>query len=629
MPEAWPRRPACVSPDPISATHPASVPCMRFPAFGRKRRPLRWTVAVVRVYRSSLRRLLRDNALALVVAAACVGGASGALASLMVLVSDAAHRFLFRLAPGELLSSVTDLPGAHTLLVLIVGGVFVGATYWYQSRIRHVIVDPIEANALYGGRMSMRDSAFVALQSLLSSGFGLSLGIEGGFTQAAGAIGSKFGQLLNRRRHDVRMLVGAGAAGGIAGAFAAPFAGAAYGFELIVGSYTVATLSPVVAAAVAGHLAARLLVGHSYHVPIDPNAFGGDGYALLALSLGVACGLLAVGLMRAVTWIERLFRQSGVRDVFRPCMGGLLVGAMAIFVPHLLGSGHDAMALILRNGWPLQLLLIVLAGKIAASALSLGSGFRGGLFSTSLFLGAVTGAIAGKLGVTAGFGAPSDVTIMSLVGMASFGAAVVGAPMAMSLLAIEVTGDLSIIEPVLLGVLAATLTVRQVFGYSFATWRFHLRGEAILGGEDVGWLRQTTARDLMRRDLHRAPVSMTLSDFRSRFPIGSTKFVAVTDRQGAYAGLAEVAAVHSELPSENPDATLEDLKPTLLHTTDWVTGSTRFDHLVRLFEQRETERLIVVDGETSKHAMGYITEAFALRRYRQELEARQREIFGN
>lgn len=602
---------------------------MRSVAIGPKRRPLRWAVAVVRLYRGSLRRLLRDNAFALVIAAACVGGASGALASLMVLASETAHRYLFQLPPGELLSSVTDLPRTATLLVLIVGGILIGATYWYQSRLRHVIIDPIEANALYGGRMSMRDSTFVAIQSLLSSGFGLSLGIEGGFTQAAGAIGSKVGQLLKRRRHDVRMLVGAGTAGGIAGAFAAPFAGAAYGFELIVGSYTVATLSPVVAAAVAGHLAARILVGHSYHIAVDPNAFGGDGYALLALSLGVACGLLSVGLMRGVTWIEWVFRQSGIRDVFRPVMGGLLVGAMAIFIPHLLGSGHDAMALILKNGWPLQLLSLVLFGKIVASALSLGSGFRGGLFSTSLFLGAVTGAIVGNLGVSAGFVAPSDIAIMSLVGMASFGAAVVGAPMAMALLAIEVTGDLTIVEPVLLGVLAATLTVRQVFGYSFATWRFHLRGEAILGGEDIGWLRQTTARDLMRRDLSRAPISMTLSEFRSRFPVGSTKFVAVLDSHGAYTGLADVAVVHSELESENPNATLEDLKPALLHATDWVTASTRFDQLVRLFEQRETERLIVVDGETSKHALGYITEAFALRRYRQELEARQREIFGN
>ncbi|RUO97939.1 MAG: chloride channel protein [Hyphomicrobium sp.] len=597
--------------------------------FGRKLKPRRWNIAAVRLYRSSMRKVLRDNPFVLVLAAACVGAASGTIASLMILVAETAHSVLFRLAPGERLSSVIAVPFPLAVFTVALGGVLVGLTYIHQSRLRHVIVDPIEANALYGGRMSMRDSAFVALQSLLSSGFGLSLGIEGGFTQAAGAVGSKVGQLLNRRRHDVRMLVGAGAAGGIAGAFAAPFAGAAYGFELIVGSYTVATLSPVVAAAVAGQLAARLLVGHSYHITLASNGYGSDGYAILALVLGVACGLLSVGLMRGVTWIERLFRQSGVGDVFRPIIGGLLVGVIASFVPHLLGSGHDAMALLLRNGWPLPMLAIVLVGKIVASALSLGAGFRGGLFSTSLFLGATTGAIAGTIGVSAGYVASPDVAMISLVGMASFGAAVVGAPMAMALLAIEVSGDLMVVEPVLLGVLAATLTVRQVFGYSFATWRFHLRGEAILGGEDVGWVRQTTASDLMRRDLNAVTFSTKLADFRTRFPVGSTKFVAVTDERGAYEGLLDVAGLHSELLDVPPDATLEYWKASLEHRNDWVVASTRFDKLVHLFEQRETERLIIVDGEVSKHALGYITEAFALRRYRQELEARQREIFGN
>ena len=369
-----------------------------------------------------------------------------------------------------------------------------------QRKRQHLIVDPIEANALHGGRMSLTDSAFVVVQSLLSSGFGLSLGIEGGFTQAAGAVGSKAGRVLKRRRHDVRMLVGAGAAGGIAGAFGAPFAGAAYGFELIVGSYTVATLAPVVAASVAGTLAARALIGHTYHIPLDTLDVGPAGNVLTALLLGILCGLLSVVLMRGVTMTERLFYNSGLRTTLRPVAGGILVGIIAIFVPHVLGSGHQAMALLLHERWPVALLAVVLAAKIAASALSIGAGFRGGLFSTSLFLGAVTGALVGQIGFSFGFLASSDVAMLSLVGMASFGAAVIGAPMTMALLAAEVTGELSVVGPVLLGVVAATLTVRQAFGYSFATWRFHLRGEAFLGGEDVGWARQTTARDLMRRD---------------------------------------------------------------------------------------------------------------------------------
>ena len=594
----------------------------------RRSRTVRRAVAVARLQRHRLRKVLRDNVFVLVMAAACAGAASGVIAALMVTTSEALHRILFALAPGEQLSSMDQLPSVNTLVALVTGGLVVGATYMLQSNRRHSIVDPIEANALHGGRMSLTDSIFVAVQSLLSSGFGLSLGIEGGFTQAAGAIGSKAGRALKRRRHDVRMLVGACAAGGIAGAFGAPFAGAAYGFELIVGSYTVATLAPVVAASVAGTLAARAFTGHSYHLPLGTLDVSQDGHALTAVLLGVLCGLLSVALMRGVTVTERLFHNSGLRITLRPVAGGILVGIIANFVPHVLGSGHQAMALLLHSTWPLGLLAAVLAAKIAASALSIGAGFRGGLFSTSLFLGAVTGALAGQIGFRFGFVAPSDVELMSLVGMASFGAAVVGAPMTMALLAVEVTGELSVVGPVLLGVVAAVLTVRQVFGYSFATWRFHLRGEAILGGEDVGWARQTTARDLMRRDLTAVPVTMRLSDFRSRFPLGSTKFVAAIDPSAAFVGLVDVADIHAQplLAADAKDATLEDL---LIHTAAWVEAGTSFDRLVPLFESQETELLVVVDDKSTKRAIGLITEAFALRRYRQELEARQREMFGS
>lgn len=595
-----------------------------------KRRPraLRWAVAVAYLFRVRLRKSLRDSALVLVLTGAVVGALSGAIAALMVYLAQRSHRVLFNLAPGERLSSITTLPVAGTLIVLTAGGLAVGATYWYRSGRRHQIVDPIEANALLGGRMSLTDSTYVAIQSLLSSSFGLSLGIEGGFTQAASAVGSKFGQLLHRRRHDVRMLVGAGAAGGIAGAFGAPFAGAAYAFELIVGSYTVANLAPIVVAAVVGTISAHALFGHSYRLPIDALELGDESHLIPAIALGIICGLLSVVLMRGVTATEHAFHQSGVRTALRPCAGGLLVGIVAIFFPHVLGSGHDAMTFMLHGSWPLATLIAVLCGKIIASALSLGSGFRGGLFSTSVFLGTVTGTIAGQLGERAGLFVSADADMMSLVGMASFGAAVIGAPMTMALLAIEITGDLTVVGPVLLGVIAATLTVRQAFGYSFATWRFHLRGEAILSGEDIGWVRQTTARDLMRRDIAVAPAAMRLSEFRAQFPIGATKYVAAVNANGGFMGLVDVASVHAEAAQQNgePEPTLEEVA---FHKDGWVDAATRFDRLMPLFESRETELLVVVDDKAKKRVIGLITEAFALRRYRQELEARQREMFGS
>ncbi len=590
---------------------------------------LRKGTAFARLERMQLRRFLRDNGLVLVVVASLVGATTGTISSLMSVLSEMLHGWFYGLEPDARLSTTAELPAMRTLLVMLIAGLVIGATIWLWRRRAHEIVDPIEANALHGGRMSLTDSLYIAVQSMLSSGFGLSLGIEGGYTQIAGAIGSKIGRFLKRRRIDVRLLVGAGTAGAIAGAFDAPIAGAAYAFELIVGSYTVPTLAPVVAAAVSGTLAAQILVGHTFRIPLEAWGLSTHSDIVGSLVLGIVCGLIGIALMRGVTATERLARASRLPIAVRPVVGGLIVGMIAIVAPHVLGAGHGAMEMVLQSDWPIGLLLFVLVFKVAASAVSLGAGFRGGLFSTSLYLGTITGALVAEMGVKAGLVPADDVGMLSLVGTASFGAAVIGAPMTMALLAVEVTEDLSVVGPVLLGVVAATLTVRQVFGYSFATWRFHLRGEAVLGGADIGWTRETTARNLMRQDITVVPVSMSIAEFKDRHAPGTVKYAIATDRDGAFAGLVDMAGLYAEPSLTTPEAAeAQTIAAILTHQDAWVEGVKTIDRLLPLFEEQETEILIVVDSAGTRRVEGLITEAYTLKRYRLELEARQKEIFG-
>jgi len=540
----------------------------------------------------------------------------------MVSAADYLHALLFGLPDDARLSAIGTLNPQRMFVMLAVGGLLVGLLTALRRRRVGSIVDPIEANALHAGRMSSWDSAFVAIQTVLSSGFGASLGLEGGFTQAAGAIGSAAGVMMRRRRHDVRMLVAAGAAGAIAGAFGAPTAGAAYGFELILGSYTVANLAPIVVAAVAGTYASQAIFGQGYRIWLGTLHFAGGRQFLLLLLLGVACGLLAVALMRGVTATERLSSSGGIAIRFRPFAGGLIVATLGLLTPHALGSGHGGIELVLTSPWTITALALVLGAKILASAISVGSGFRGGLFSTSLFLGALTGSLIARSAVDVGLLPADDTALFTLVGMASFAAAVIGTPMTMALLSVEVTDSLSIIGPVLIGVVVAVLTVRRVFGYSFATWRFHLRGEAILGGEDIGWVRDTTASSLMRRDLAVVPAGAGLDETRAQHLLGSTKYIAVVDDKGAFLGLLDVAGIHS---LTNGNGALVD---HLVHRDAIVEADATLDLILPLFEKYETETLVVVDNMQSRHVQGLITEAFASRRYRQELERRQREMFG-
>ncbi len=574
-----------------------------------------------RLERRWLRRQLRESGAVLIIAAGIAGSAGGLVASLMLAAANYFHALLFGLQGQEHLSAAAFLDWRQMLAALLAGGLLLGlSTVWWRQRIG-AIADPIEANALHGGRMSTADSIFVAGQCLVSSAAGASLGLEGGFTQLASAIGSKLGRLMRRRRHDVRMLVGAGAAGAIAGAFTAPFAGAAYGFELIIGSYTTRTLAPVAVASVAGTLTAWSLSGHGYHIEVPATVLAGGHHLLLLPAIGIICGLLAVGVMRGVTATEQLARHGGLPRMWRPLAGALALAGLGWLTPHALGSGHGGTEMVLTSSWPLPFLALVLAVKIAASSISIGSGFRGGLFSTSLFLGALTGACAGRLAAGAGIAAEADITLFTLVGMAAFGAAVVGAPMTMALLVIEISGKLDLAGPVLAGVVASMLTVRAVFGYSFATWRFHLRGEAILGGEDVGWMHDTTAAALMRRDMKTVPATACVDEVCARFPLGAVKWVAVVDSGGAFLGLADIAVLHAAAGSgEVAGSYIEQGDAS-------INGDETIASVLSAFETRETE-ILVVTGSSGK-VLGYVTEAFALRRYRQELDRRQHEIFGN
>ncbi len=580
-------------------------------------------------YRRFLRRLLRESRLLLIAAAASVGALGGALASLMAAITQGLHEKLLGLPLHMRLSAAPFLDQQRTIAIIVGGGLIVGLTtlLWKRWKAGSEIVDPIEASALHGGRMSFRDSFFVVSQCLISAGAGASVGLEGGYTQGGGAFGSKVGLWLGRRRNDVRILVACGAAGAIAGAFNSAFAGAAYGFEMILGAYTVATLAPVTLAAICGAAAAHALTGHGYELSVPPLPADYALNPVPIILLGILSALLGVVLMRGVTATEQAFRVSRLPIWLRPVFGGLIVALLAMLGPQVLGSGHGGMETVFASPWAVATLLTILAAKIAASAISIGSGFRGGLFSASLFLGALTGAAFAQTGVAFGLLAPNELGPLSIVGMASFAAAVIGAPATMAFLAIDIARQLDMIVPALLGIVAAMLTVHRIFGFSFATWRFHLRGEEVLGGQDIGWARETKARQLMRKGIPLANADMPLAEFIKLHPLASAKIIAAIDSQGAFQGFIDIATAHGAA-SLNPAECPSSIRPLLTASTAYVLYTATLDTVLPLFEALETEMLAVVDAPDTRRILGAISEDYALRMYQQQLELRHRELFS-
>ncbi len=211
--------------------------------------------------------------------------------------------------------------------------------------------------------------------------------------------------------------------------------------------------------------------------------------------------------MRGVTLVERLVQASGLPRAAAPPFGACAFGALALLAtPQVLSGGHGALHMHFAaegQGHGIAALAALFAAKATASAISIGSGFRGGLFFASLFLGAIAGKLFAALAPElvpplAQFGLTP--LAYAVFGMSALAVAIIGGPLTMTFLALEVTGSLPITGVVLAAVIASSLTVRKTFGYSFATWRFHLRGESIRSPHDVGWIRSLTVGRLMRRD---------------------------------------------------------------------------------------------------------------------------------
>jgi CIC family chloride channel protein len=570
----------------------------------------------------ALRALMRMDEVWLAMLATAVGVAGG----LGVVIINGAtawmHRFLFALPPGQGLSESPSLDPTRAILVPLLGGLVLGLSMSALAKLRpRNLVDPIEANALYGGRMSLRDSLIVSLQTLWSNGVGASVGLEAGYAQFGAGVASWVGQKLRLRRNDLRVLVGCGAASAIGGAFNAPLCGAFYGIELIIGVYSIATLPFVVLAALAGTLTVQIAGMASPPLIVTlPTDVPHDAYGLILIE-GFACGLAGIVIMRGVTAIEALFRRSGIPLWARPLIGGLVVGALGCLTPKAMSSGHSALHAYINVSFPFVIVLGIFVAKAVASAFSIGAGFRGGLFFASLFLGAIFGKVfAGIVGIMP-FVTPMPSGLYAVVGMSGLAAAIVGGPMTMTFLALESTENFAVTMAVLAAAIAATITVRRLFGYSFATWRFHLRGEQIRSAVDVGWLKTLTVGRMMRPVAAAVRAKSSLQAFRQDVPLGAAQRAVVTDEEGRYAGIAypAEAAVLAE------DRTVE----SILHLQDqFLLPGMSVKEALAAFEAAQADALVVLDGPGTRQVLGVLTEQYALRRYNEELDRRRREMAG-
>ncbi|HSQ94561.1 MAG TPA: chloride channel protein [Croceibacterium sp.] len=568
-----------------------------------------------------LRRRLRESEAAFIGLAAIVGLAAGVATNLIGLVAHLIQHLFYGVAVNRL-SAIGSIHHPWKLLALPLGGLLMVAGNHYLRRRSTGQIDVVEANALHGGRIPWIDNLIVSAQTIVSNGFGASVGLEAAYAQAGGGIASLLGQWFALRRNDLRVLVGAGAGAGIGAAFGAPLAGAFYAFEIVIGAYTPAAIAPVAAATLASAFVTRSLGVEPFLIATTTATRAITIVDYLAYAaLGLACALAGIAVMRLVAVVESRVQSSSRLSRWAPVIGGVVLMPLAYLSPQTLSSGHGALHLDLALQPALAFLATVILLKVAASVISLSFGFRGGLFFASMFLGSLLGQGYAELINMGGFGFTLDTTDAALVGMAALSVSIVGGPMTLAMLTIETTHDFALMGVVLTASLLASAYTRERFGYSFSTWRLHLRGSRIRSPRDIGWTTMLTAGRIMRKDWVNLPEALSVDAFRASVPLGSTSKVVVVDSDGHYRGILQTALGYSpDLDQVTPIGSLAQLgEVTLDPSTDIV-------EMLHRFEDNAADELAVIDVE--RRVLGVVSENHARRRYFEEMERSQKALYG-
>jgi CIC family chloride channel protein len=401
----------------------------------------------------------------------------------------------------KLATPAAALPWWQVLAVPTAGGLAVGLFIYFvmPGRRPQGVADVIEAAAFKGGQMSLRHGLAAALASGVSLGVGASVGREGPVVHLGASIGAWVAGRLGLSRSRTLTLLGCGVAAAVAASFNAPIAGVFFAHEVVLGHYAASAFAPIVIASVVGTAISRLHYGDfpAFSVP-QFGAMHDWEFALFAL-VGVVSAGAALLLLRCTMWSQRVAGALPGPAWLRPAAGGLLVGAIAVVSPHVLGVGYETADLALKGELPLFVLATVLGAKLLATALSHGFGLSGGVFSPALVIGAMLGGTVGALAGMLWPGATAQIGAYAMVGMGGVAAAVLGAPISTTLIMFELTNDYRMTIAVMVAAAVASVIVRQTSYASFFTWQLERVGVRLTGRER-GLLRAERVEKLMVRD---------------------------------------------------------------------------------------------------------------------------------
>lgn len=523
-------------------------------------------------------------------------------------------------SPEEILTRARNAPAWLRIVAPAVGGAFVGLLVWRAKAPvgGHGTSRLLEAVALRGGRIDPKPVLLSAAAGVATVGSGGSLGREGPMIGLGSMVASWLGERVKLPAHRLKVLVGCGAAAGMAAIYNTPIGGALFAMEVILGNFALDIFGPIVIASVLSTFVARSFRGAA-PIYAAPGYTLVSGWELLAyVGLGIVAALVSVLFVHALRLVANAFNRSDrLPAPLRPVVGMTLVGVLGLYVPYVYGNGFDTITLALHEQLPLYLLLALPAAKLLATALTAGSGGSGGLFTPSLFLGALVGGGYGWAvhamwpDVTGPYGA------YAAVGMAAIAAGTSHAPISAILILFEFTGNYDLILPLMLAAITSSLLSRKLSRHSIYTDSLARRGVDLSLRMEEAVLAGVSARDLLRQDTETLHLDDPYRTVVDRFLNTRRQRLFVVDGEGRLQGAVSLHDIKHTLANPEQPATAAELMvpaPAALHEND------RLHRAAEAFAQQDFERLPVV-GDGGRY-LGLLAKRDLLAVYAQEVLGR-------
>ncbi|WAL68678.1 chloride channel protein [Amycolatopsis cynarae] len=431
-----------------------------------------------------LARWLRESPTGLLVLSVAIGAGSGLGAVAFRWLITAFTRLFsghadYAAAGGQAHPWLPALGPWFLLITPVLAGLVYGPlVHRFAPEARgHGVPEVMYAVAERGGRIPAQVTVVKALASAMTIGSGGSVGREGPIVQIGSALGSTLGRLARLPEWRLRVLVACGAAGGIAATFNAPLAGPFFAMELILRDFAAESFGAVVLSSVTASVVGRAVFGNAAFLSLPPFALRNPVEYLLFVALGIVVGSCGVLFTRVLYLVEDacdwLWRGP---EWLRPAAGGLLLGGLLLLLPEMYGVGYPVLQNAVQGRYVLGFLLLLLAGKILATSLTIGIGGSGGVFAPSLFIGAMGGTAFGIAAHTALPGLTASPGVYGLIGMGAAFASAARAPITAVVILFELTGQYTIILPMLTAIVVATLTGKALSRDTIYTLKLTRRG---------------------------------------------------------------------------------------------------------------------------------------------------------